>query len=640
MKKFLLTVMAAMLLPMAFQANAFETQQLKGVLNQPLKTTLGQQRHLAPAKADLADNQRIMGHYDTDDVADANSGLGLTSFAGTIPIGTILTSDEMKPFDGGKIVAIRVGLANAADVTRVFVIPVTAEGSLGTTTEWSCSANAAGWNTIELETPYDITVEDGAGLMIGFDYTQTSSNYPISAVEVGDIYESYCYLTYQGSTSWYNISLSSYGNLSVQAIVESDNFAEYEIIMGPSLSCPTYVQKGTDLQFAYTAKNFGTKALEAGQYTFDYAVDGTIVGTITGTAELVNTFVEFSANTSTDELATGKHVLTVWPATMNGETIEDADTLAAEFIVYTTSMPRQKQLIEQLTSSSCTYCPLGTSMLQVLEEKRDDLAWVAIHGTLNSSYPDPYDYEQCDTLNSWMGLTGWPSGALNRVNGWSGEDGILGSLGYYADYHDQVATALSEYLDAIAEAMPTFASIDIASTFDESTREANITVSGEAAADFYEMMGEDACLTVYLIEDTLVSKQLNNGSWVAKYKHNGVLRQALPGVAGTPIVIDGTTYEHKFNYTLPADWDASHMRVVAFISRPLNSGDFNDMYVNNTELVKLGKSTGIIEVLTDGKQDVVPVAYYDIMGHEHSSLQPGINIVKMSDGSAYKVMGK
>ena len=49
------------------------------------------------------------------------------------------------------------------------------------------------------------------------------------------------------------------------------------------------------------------------------------------------------------------------------------------------------------------------------------------------------------------------------------------------------------------------------------------------------------------------------------------------------------------------------------------------------------KYDGIEEVATPSG-NVVPVGYYDIMGRQYNSLQNGVNIVKMSDGSAKKIL--
>ena len=91
---------------------------------------------------------------------------------------------------------------------------------------------------------------------------------------------------------------------------------------------------------------------------------------------------------------------------------------------------------------------------------------------------------------------------------------------------------------------------------------------------------------------------------------------------------------------IPADWNWEKLRVVAFVSRPITNyvNGFTDMYVNNADVFTFKVSDGVDEVVTD--PDAVPVEYYDIMGRRHDSMQPGINIVKMSDGSSRKVLVK
>ena len=93
---------------------------------------------------------------------------------------------------------------------------------------------------------------------------------------------------------------------------------------------------------------------------------------------------------------------------------------------------------------------------------------------------------------------------------------------------------------------------------------------------------------------------------------------------------------------IPEEWNIANLNVVAFISRPLAAGGgqvFTDLAINNAETARLiNQAEGVEELLLSG--DVVPVEYYDIMGRKHDSMQPGINIVKMSDGSARKVLVK
>ena len=59
------------------------------------------------------------------------------------------------------------------------------------------------------------------------------------------------------------------------------------------------------------------------------------------------------------------------------------------------------------------------------------------------------------------------------------------------------------------------------------------------------------------------------------------------------------------------------------------------MYVNNAEVFKFKEGTDVQEILID--ENAVPVEYYDIMGHRLNEPQHGLNIVKMSNGTAKKV---
>lgn len=576
--------MAAMLLPMAMNAQLLSNQDMK-MHRAPYALKSLSHRMMAPARVNLGENQMVLGHYDTDDLASSNEGLGITGLPGVIPIGTVITPAELAAFQGGKIVKFRVGLATSTAISRVFVIPVT-NGVYGTTTEWSCSVRAAGWNEITLETPYEIDLADNTGLMIGFDYQQTSSNYPISAVEVGDIYPSYIY--YQGG--WQDVGLSAYGNLSVQCIVESENFPDY-IISVSSLVARSYTKLGDELQFTFMTKNAGvaSDAIAAGACSYNVLVDGEVVATITNPEAFGRDFVQFNNAIPTAGMTLGKHTLTIQSATLNGEPVEQPISTSRDFILYENGFPRQMHVIEQFTSTYCTYCPLGNNMLRILTSSRDDIAWIGIHG--NMSGTDPMRTLQCDSIMSYEGSDSYPSGSFDRSTGWDSDETIITGLGYYEEYHNEIAQEISAFLDYIAEA-PSFATVNINSTIDADTREAVITVNGELTPDFDMMMGADSKLTVYITEDGVISRQLNLGTWVNNYEHNGVLRKALYSIKGNDLNRDGNTYENVFTYTIPSNWKLENLNVVAFISRPLAngaSGVYTDLYINQANKRKLGE---------------------------------------------------
>lgn len=588
MKKFLLLSLAVMLLPVAMTAQSLRTTTLTGFLQRAGVVQTFDSRHKAPAQIDLESNQKILGHYDSDAV-QVGGYLGLTSFAGTNPIAIELTPDELAMFQGGKIVAFRVGISVSTPVTRVFVAPSSSAG-LGEFTEWTCNVSDEGWNLIPVDPPYEINLDENTSLMVGFDYQQTSSNYPLSYVEEGDeFYPSFVYLTYQGQTGWFDIGTEGYGNLSLQCIVESDNYPAYMLKIA-QLSGAKFAKAGDMLDYNFKIKNQGTETVEAGAVTFDVTLDGEKVDSYTNPAAFGSKLVSVSGSISTEGLEPGNHKVAVTLVSLNGEALETPQTLEHEFKIFTSIFPRQKHLLEQFTSNSCTYCPLGTSMIEVLQGMRDDIARVAIHG--NMSTTDPTNTKQCDTIFSYVGCGGWPYGCFDRTTGWEDDATIANGLGYNTTYHQQVATALGAFYDDITNNMPTFASINLDSEINPLTREATVTVSGEITPDFDVMMGEDAKLTVYITEDSIIYRQLNNGRWTSKYRHDGVLRQALGTVFGVDLNKQegDSTYCNDFALTIPAAWNIEKLNVIAFISRPLRNGQtrvYTDMYVNNTEMAPM-----------------------------------------------------
>ena len=588
MKKLLSLLLAAMLLPMAMNAQLLRNTDIK-VQHAPYALKSFNQRLMAPYRANLGENQIIMGHYDTDDVVTGGY-LGLTNFAGVIPTAVEITPDELALFQGGRIVAFRVGLAQSTTISRVFVAPVTDAG-IGEMTEWTCSSNKEGWNEIPVDPPYEINLDSNTSLFIGYDYRQTSSNYPISAVQVGAAYyPTYMYLTYQGQTGWYDLGLESYGNLSLQCIVESDNFPEYAInVMG--LSVKPYTKLGDDILFGFSTRNVGVAAdgVAAGACTYDVLIDGEYAATISNPEAFGGDYVQINNSVTSAGVSVGRHTMTIQVSTINGEPVENPMSVSRDFTVYEFGFDRQMHLIEELTSNSCRYCPLGINLLKVLYNMRDDIAMVAIHG--NQSQVDPSNTAQCDTLFDYMGATGWPSAAFDRSTGWEDDETIAPSIGYYEQYHQEIAEALSDYLDEIGEA-PSFATININSKIDAETNEATITIDGKVTPDFLQTMGNDAKLTVYLTEDSLIYKQYNDGTWVQKYQHDHVFRLAIGSVFGSALNITGETFKNEYTVALPTSWNTDKMEVIAFVSRPLAngaSGDYTDMAVNQVFKRKLGE---------------------------------------------------
>ena len=534
---------------------------------------------LSALALDLQPNQKLLGHYTTDSLK-LGGCWGKSILRGTRPIATDLSPDELALFQGSKITAFRVGLSLSTPVTRVFVIPVGPNGQLGEETEWPCNVSEQGWNLIELDEPYQINLPSDYSLRIGFDYEQVGSAKPISGVKVGTVVPSLCYY----KDKWSDYGLSLYGNLGIQCICENDNFPQF-ILRVKNLVNRSTAKVGDDINFSFQAYTLGTEQIAPGALTFDIAIDGTVVKTISNTVTLGSEPTTISNVVNTANLTEGMHSLTVTATTLNGQPLEITPFLTGAFKCFMNGFSRQMRLVEQFTSTYCRYCPLGSAALAALSDMRGDIAWVGVHQNMGGT--DVFRTLQCDSIADYQNVDGYPEGSFDRTIGCNPDNANL--VWTVLSYNDANygAGEFNNFLNSIAEE-PSWATVNVNSTYDASTRKAVITIDGELVPNYEDFMGSDSKLTVYLTEDGLVAPQYNSSAWVYDYVHNGVLRQALVSVKGVDLNKNGNTYKNEFTVDIPTEWVAENLNVVAFISRPLGNA-VNDIFVTNANKRKLGE---------------------------------------------------
>ncbi len=105
---------------------------------------------------------------------------------------------------------------------------------------------------------------------------------------------------------------------------------------------------------------------------------------------------------------------------------------------------------------------------------------------------------------------------------------------------------------------------------------------------------------------------------------------------GDPVTLtedEEKTYSYKIR--ISDDYRPENMSVVAFVSN-FNASDPNDCEVYNTETAPLPQGGGV-GCVTD---DIRIEAIFDLTGHRLDSPQPGVNIVRYSDGTSRKVFVK
>lgn len=614
------------------------TRQHTAVINKHMAPAMG------PNRIAMDADERIMGFYDSDEIG--KNALGLNG-SGQFKAGVDFSKAQIGHFVGGQITKVRFALGELIGASKVSVYKVALEsGELTLMSEEAVANTQKGWNDVTLATP--VAVEDGVDYLICYDFTSVPGKYPLVVdqdVNPGGAVDGGCLmygnLGQGGEIIWKNFG-TQYGNFCIQAVVKGGNFPDEDITVS-SFTSTKFVQAGQNIAYSYRIKNNGNNIPSA--YTIDVMLDNNVIGTTETPVALTNSpqIVNGNATIPADAVS-GKHTLAVKVTKINGqaptEYTED-DIAGMDVSVYTESMLRQKNLVEEFTSTKCPNCPLAWPVLEALTELRNDIVIMAHHDNI----PQPGDPMVCDeslALSNTYNQTGDPCAMFNRYYETNTElnsaQTITLGIGYYPQYVNQAAEMLNQVIEN-SNTMPSFANINIKSEYNESTRELNVEVYGNGANGFNEIMGEDAVLSVFLTEDGIQSAQLGGDRDAI---HNHVTRKALSDAFGGAINWNGNTYSNKYTITLDSSWKPENMHVVAFINRPVgNETSIDDVYVNNAETCKLGESitAGIEAPITD-KGTGVEVERYTVDGRKISKPVKGLNIVKMSDGRTIKVIVK
>ncbi len=622
----------------------------EGIVCQQLVSTPIKATPHAPVKApELADNQKYIGN-DMDDVCTA--GFGIANYDGPFKAAGFLSKSMLANFDGCKIIGMRFYLCEAIGASTAFVRPVAANNYVSDPLFSKDIKNTvAGWNYVLFDYPYTISANMTLrGLMAGYDFTQTDS-YPLGVSGTGIDSGFMIYGNLDKGEGWYNLG-TSYGNLMVQLLIERDGgFLSSDLSMDKVLPIK-FAKAGESYNLGFYCHNMGTTPTT--NATFGIAVDGTEVSDFT-TEDAIGEDQVYVNNTFSmpANMATGQHQLSVYVKKVNGNAPEgnlNNDALQSTFKVYQESFPRQKQLVEQFTSQYCTYCPRGYNVLNKLTEKRNDIAWVSVHCDMGGSQIDEYTIADTYNFGIFSCQGNLPSASFNRYfidNGYYSTIGL--SIPYPADQTEEGADLLNQVLNLSENEYPTFATIDLATSYDADNRQLDVKVSGKTTADAAEMLGNDAVLTVYLTEDGLWGKQKNEGVMMNRYPHDHVLRQVLTSIYGNELNANDSHYEQNFTVTLDKKWNADNMHVIAVISRPMKTtvkngttlltSANNDLWVDNTETVKLGESVstdiqGVIEHHGNSAQGRIYNLSGSYVGKSLQTLPKGLYI---KDGHKYIV---
>jgi hypothetical protein len=218
----------------------------------------------------------------------------------------------------------------------------------------------------------------------------------------------------------------------------------------------------------------------------------------------------------------------------------------------------KRVLIEDYTGTWCQYCPRVSYAISQVRLQTTDAVVVAIHRG-----SDPYNFAAASTLETIIGLTGYPTGMLNRKTEWN-----------YPE-NNNVAQAVNL-------TSGTNPRIGLAMTNSVAGSTANVQVNVKFGKNFSGLK-----LVVYALEDNLLYNQINATSFyggvnpIVGFNHKDVLRAFLTtSILGDDITGATTTngvFTKSFTYTIPAGTQASNIHFAAFVvdstGKALNSRD-------------------------------------------------------------------
>ncbi|MDD2562997.1 MAG: Omp28-related outer membrane protein [Salinivirgaceae bacterium] len=230
------------------------------------------------------------------------------------------------------------------------------------------------------------------------------------------------------------------------------------------------------------------------------------------------------------------------------ETIQDTGTTIDGDTV-------KRVLLIEFTGHRCTNCPQAHQQLQILSETYGErIIPIAIHSGYYSdtttTYPTNYTTPFGDNLTTLLNIDLYPRGVVGSLN-------------------KDAQKPLAEWAEAVAieKDIPTTMAINIESSIENNTVISKATITNTKP----EIALNDLKLYAVLVEDSVVSAQLNNGQLITDYVHNHVVRHGFTSHLGEPFVLNS---ESKFIYNFPvaihSSWRAKKLSVVVFVTSEEN----------------------------------------------------------------------
>lgn len=628
MKKFLLSI-AALAMSLTVSAQVDVQHQKAGVVEQ-CPYFAQQSVVVQKAAKKIAANQRWLGYYNSDALAESHKGMGLPDYPGENKVAICLSEEILKPYVGKNIVGMRFGLTEEIGNSSVSLFKQggSAPGEVCRTAD--VQNGAVGWNEVKFDEPY--TIQAGEVLYAGYSYTQLSNkkdykSFPFSAVEEGLENQSlWVYCKIGNNAGWNEFGMGG-ANMSIQVLVEGD-FAEYAVL--PEDFGTLKGVKNKDLAVAVKFMNNSKEAVSSLGYVVSVdGVAGSEQSVDVSPAVGVGAYGTFKASVPCGNTEGLKEVK-VEVTKVNGHKNGASSTVANGKISIADKMYERNVCIEEFTTEKCGNCPRVAGFLHTYLEEADPTRVFAV--CHHAGYYTDWLTKACDNKLLYLfndnGGSFAPAMMFNREPAFDSQ--------YAAGQKDNVTiprsaaeikTITNYYLD---ETMAD-AKLDMTLTYDEGESKVIIVVTGESNKGYDT---ENALLTVYLTEDNVKAK---NQSGASKFYHQHVIRDYNSNW-GDALTWNDNKFSATYEFDVDEAWKKDDLKVVAFLNKHNTKNRLDNRIENVTGKDLIEKPTAIESV--GSADNAVEVARYNAAGQRINGKQKGLNIVKLSNGTALKVVVK
>jgi len=234
---------------------------------------------------------------------------------------------------------------------------------------------------------------------------------------------------------------------------------------------------------------------------------------------------------------------------------------------------KKKVLIESFTGTWCGPCGAygKPATAEVLQLWPNDVYITEIH----VGQSDPFVIPESNTLLQSFGITGVPSGVLNRQYFVDQNQNLL--FGIYPTYWKQLIPALLQE--------PAPCEISLFYSINPNNRQLTATITAEFTDDYSVPAQAELRFNVYLNENHIPYYQNGQGD---NYDHKHVCRKILGGPWGTAGIIPnsvkrGDIYTYTYNITLDQNWNINNLELFGVVN------EFNTQYADYLQILNVEK---------------------------------------------------